>query len=107
MDIELHFSALEMLACLIASIYMLAGKEKKIGFLFLLSFLLQFQSVLYIQLIEHLDGTGECWATAADYYSCLPTAFKISIHSAQVGIYTMAAAIVLCARKLKSLQSCT
>ena len=99
MDYEILFSNIGRLACIVASIYMLISGQRKAALLFLLSFILQFQSALYIEFIDHPEGTGECWATAQEYYACLPLSFKLSIHSAQAGVFVMALAIVVLAKQ--------
>lgn len=100
MDIETLFRNVGMLLCVLASVHMLVTGRRRVGLLFLASFLLQFQSALYIEYVGHPEGTGECWATQGDYYQCLPLAFKVSIHAAQVSIYLMALAVFMAGRSI-------
>ena len=100
MDYEALFRNIGMFLCLSASIYMLVRGSRKIGILFLLSFLLQFQAAFYIEYIGHPEGAGECWATVQDYYECLPLPFKVSVHLAQFGVYLMALSVFLAGKSI-------
>lgn len=101
MDLETIFRYIGMLLCVLASVHMLLKGRRGVGLLFLVSFLLQIQSAFYIEYVGHPEGTGECWATQGDYYQCLPLAFKLSIHAAQVSIYLMALAVFMAGRPVR------
>jgi len=100
MDYETIFRYTGMLLCLGASAYLILKSNKKIGALFFVSFILQFQSGLYVEYIGYPDDTGECWAMVQDFYKCLPLSFKLSIHSAQAGLYLMAFSVFQAARAI-------
>jgi|GEM_PF-4768517 len=101
MDIENIFRYVGIILAILASLYVLYSGQRKLGVLFLLGFILQFQSWLYIDLIGYPVEMGSCWGAKEDYYSCLPFAAKLSTHLAQFGLYVIAFSVVLVGRQSK------
>ena len=99
MNYEDIFRYIGMILCVTASVYLYISGNKKIGSLVLLSFVLQFQSALYMQFIGYPENTGECWAIVKDHYACLPWSWKLSIHAAQLSLYITALAIFMLAKE--------
>ena len=78
---------------MLASIFLFVRGNRIAGALLVIGFLFNAQGVLYMQLVGHPEGTGACWATVQDYYSCLPISAKISMHLGQASMLFLAAGI--------------
>lgn len=102
MTADSAFFYIGMAACIGASLYMLSSGQKVSGLLFLFGFSFQLQASLYMYLVGHPEGTGACWATVQDYYSCLPVSAKISMHIGQLGPFFIAAAVMSVVRSFRS-----
>lgn len=95
MILEIFFIYIGILACLSASAYLIYSGLRLAGLLLTIGFLFHAQGVLYMQFIGHPEGTGACWATVQDYYSCLPLSAKVSMHLGQVGPLLLAMGVFL------------
>ncbi|MCP5173365.1 MAG: hypothetical protein H7A02_13980 [Pseudomonadales bacterium] len=89
---------LGIILCLFSSSYLIYSGQRWAGTVLLFGFLFNAQGVLYMQFIGHPEGTGSCWATVQDYYSCLPLTAKISMHLGQVSMLFIATGIFLFAK---------
>ena len=98
MDFEQAFIYLGYSAVLLASLYLFFAGSKLLGAMFSVAVILQIQGVFFSQYIGLPENSGECWATAQSFYDCLPFANRLSMHSAQLGQFIFAAAIVMVAR---------
>ena len=86
------------------SIFITFKIDRKIGILFVISWLLQNQWLYmnYFNLVpEPTETRGACWARLQDYYECLPLIERVSIHASQFGVVILSVATFMLARKVK------
>ena len=89
------------LFCIVAAIYMIKVGQIKIGLIFLIGFICQFQVGYIVSNIEYdAEAQGACWATVGSFYKCLPLMHRVSVHLGQIGTILLAFAVFLSAKQL-------
>lgn len=96
-DFETIFAVAGLLACLLASLYLLYKGNRLAGLLLTLGFVGELQALLYMT-FGYPESMAACAAKDfGSYYDCLPLMYKVSIHAGQAARFLLAAGIVLMA----------